>query len=528
MSAVPKPVAAVDGPGELRWIRLEQIVESRWNPRKHFDPAKLAEMAESLKVNGQLTPIVVRPVKSKLSFSPSTDKYEIGAGHRRFRAAPIAGLTHLLAVVRLLDDVAFLELLTIENKQREDVTPLDEAAGFRLLMEKAGYDVPKLAARVGLSTKYVYDRVKLLQLVPAARQLLESGTITAGHAIILARLSPTDQKRAMGNLKEVVDGGYGSRGDSLLLRADNAAEGELPLHDQVRPVTVREFQQAVQDKIRARPESMDPFLFPESVKALEAAKEEKLSVIHITREYRVDDDARDEKIKTYGAQAWKRADGVAEEKWGTGRPVRSKPCAWSRYGFVAAGPGQGEVFRVCINKQKCAIHWPEQVKAARAAAKRAAKSGSAEKAGNAKPKVDRYEVEEQRRQEQYAREEAERARWKKALPALREALAAKLRAAPTGATSEIARIVLDYCTASWGGAPKAVKDLVPIGRTAEDVLPRAAWMVILNNLNEHRAQSQARVFKAFGLDAQAIVDEVAPKPAEKKDAKLPAKKKAKR
>jgi ParB/RepB/Spo0J family partition protein len=168
--------------GALLQIQLVQLVESPWNPRKHFDPAKLAEMAESLR-KGQLAPIIVRPISGK------HERYEIGAGHRRFRSAPAAGLTSLLAIVRDLDDVAFLELLTIENKQREDVAPLDEANGFKLLMEKAGYDVAKLAARIGLSTKYVYDRLKLLQLVPAAKKLLEDGVITAGHAILLARLS---------------------------------------------------------------------------------------------------------------------------------------------------------------------------------------------------------------------------------------------------------------------------------------------------------------------------------------------------
>lgn len=111
--------------GELRRIPLEQLVESPWNPRKHFDPAKLAETAESLRTNGQLTPIIVRPWHKHSGTGAAVgDRYEIGAGHRRFRAAPQADLTSLLAVVRPLDDVAFLELLTIENKQREDVTPL--------------------------------------------------------------------------------------------------------------------------------------------------------------------------------------------------------------------------------------------------------------------------------------------------------------------------------------------------------------------------------------------------------------------
>jgi hypothetical protein len=139
----------------------------------------------------------------------------------------------------------------------------------------------------------------------------------------------------------------------------------------VKPVSVREFKQAIEKEIRATPERLDPFLFPESTAALEAAKDEKLSVIHITREYRVDDAARDEKIKTYGSEAWKRADGAVDEEDWRGRKTKSKPCAFSRYGFVASGPGQGEVFKVCVNKQKCATHWPDQVKAQKEREKRA-------------------------------------------------------------------------------------------------------------------------------------------------------------
>lgn len=526
MTAIASPPAAptvtlgdADLAGGLRRIELKQLVESPWNPRKHWDPVKLAEMADSLR-KGQLTPITVRPIAGK------QERYEIGAGHRRFRAAPAAGLHSLLAVVREIDDVAFLELLTIENKQREDVAPLDEAAGFRLLMEKAGYDVAKLAARIGLSTKYVYDRLKLLQLIPAAKKLLEENVITAGHAILLARLSPTDQKRAIGDLEDVAESGeYAAKRESLLLRPDYAADGEeLALHDRVKPVSVREFQQAIQEKIRATPERLDPFLFPESAAALEAAKEEKLSVIHITRDWRVSDDARDEKVKTFGAGSWERADGKPEEDYHTGRPTKSKTCAFSRYGFVASGPGQGEVFRVCINKQKCAIHWPDQVKAAKERAKRAK---STKPGASAKPKADPYEAQRAREQAEREREEAERARWKKALPQLRAALATVLRSAPTGPTSVLGRAVLAACRLDYDQG--WAKNIMPPGRTAIDVVRRAGWITLTGDLNEYRAQSMAPLFKELGLDAPAIVEKVAPAPKpEKKPATKRAKKKGSR
>ena len=317
-----RPTPQTSAPSEVRRIPLAELHESPLNPREHYDAAALAELAASLLQTGQLTPIIVRPRKA--------GGFEIAAGHRRLRAAKIAcaqqpdgaryrGLTELEAKVVALDERAFIEVLNIENLQRDDLHPLEEAHGFRDLMEKAGYDVGKIAARIGRSPKYVYDRLKLLQLTPAAKKLFLAGAYEAGHAIQLARLTPEQQARAIGEVEDVVDSGeYAAHRVSLLLRPDTAADGELPLHDQVKPVSVREFQQAIQEKIRATPERVDPFLFPESVKALAAAQEEKLSVIHITREYRVSDEARDEKIKTYGQGAWERADGAVEEEWGTG------------------------------------------------------------------------------------------------------------------------------------------------------------------------------------------------------------------
>jgi ParB/RepB/Spo0J family partition protein len=373
MSAPAKPAVAA---AELRRIPLAELHESSHNLRERYDQTALLELASSLLQTGQLTPIIVRPRKA--------GGYELAAGHRRYRAAKLAierspdgarfrGLEALEAKVVELSDAAFVEILNIENLQRDDLHPLEEAHGFRGLMEKAGYDVAKIAARIGRSPRYVYDSLTLLKLISRAKKLFLDGVFERGHAIELARLTPEQQERALGDLADVVDGG---RGESLLLEADNAAEAELPLEDQVKPVSVKEFKQAIQDKIRATPDRVDPFLFPESAAALAAAKEEKLSVIHITRDYLASDEIRsaDEKQRVFGSEAWKRADGQVdpyEDYRGAKSKTRSKPCDWSRYGFVASGPGQGEVFRVCINKQKCKIHWPEHVKRAEAAKKRA-------------------------------------------------------------------------------------------------------------------------------------------------------------
>lgn len=393
MTAVATPPKATAAPrtpapvGELRRIPLAELHESPFNRRTRYDQGTLDELAQSFLQTGQLTPIIVRPRKA--------GGYEIAAGHRRYRAAKIAvekspdgakyrGVDALEAKVVILDDPAFIEVLNIENLQRDDLHPLEEAAGFKDLMTEAGYDVAKIAARVGRSTRYVYDSLTLLKLTPNAKKLFLAAAFERGHAILLARLTPEQQARAIGDVKEVAQGDR----DSLLLEPDTSAEDqdELPLHDMVKPVSVREFQKAIQREIRATPEHVDPFLFPESAAALEAAKEEKLTVIHITREYLASDEVRqaDQNQRVFGSQAWERADGAIdpyEDGFGDRPKHRSKTCDWSRYGFVASGPGQGEVFKVCINKQKCAVHWPEHVKRAEEAKKRAKKQTKAREAG---------------------------------------------------------------------------------------------------------------------------------------------------
>jgi ParB/RepB/Spo0J family partition protein len=176
-------------PIETRMLSLAEIHESPWNPRKHYDATTLQELAESIAKVGILSPILVRPRPA--------GGYEIGAGHRRRRAAGLAKCTEVPCIVRPMDDTQFLEVLTIENLQREDVHPLDEGEGYRTLMQQAGYDVDTVAAKVGKSKSYVYQRLKLAELVPEAKDAFVADQITAGHAVLIARLTPTDQAVAL-------------------------------------------------------------------------------------------------------------------------------------------------------------------------------------------------------------------------------------------------------------------------------------------------------------------------------------------
>jgi ParB family chromosome partitioning protein len=190
---------------KFQMIELGKISESPMNPRKHFDPQSLKELAESIKAHGVQQPIVVRPDGNK------QDRFEIVVGARRFKASKLASRTHIPAIINPLSNAAALEIMVIENLQREDVHPLDEALGYEALMKKASETDPELgelpgaprhtaesiAAKVGKSVGYVYARLKLLALVPAAREAFEQDRITPGHAVLIARLTAMDQLKAL-------------------------------------------------------------------------------------------------------------------------------------------------------------------------------------------------------------------------------------------------------------------------------------------------------------------------------------------
>jgi len=169
----------------LMQIPVDQIVESKTNPRQHFDEKGLGDLVESIKVKGIIVPLLLRPVNNH---------FEIIAGARRFRAAKAVGLQDVPAVVRKMTDAEAEEIRVIENLQREGVHPLDEAEGYKRLLDTKRYDVAALAAKVGKSASYIHQRLALNTLIPAAKEELWKEGITLGHALLLAKLQPVDQK----------------------------------------------------------------------------------------------------------------------------------------------------------------------------------------------------------------------------------------------------------------------------------------------------------------------------------------------
>jgi ParB family chromosome partitioning protein len=175
-------------------IPLAKIRESKSNPRRFFDEAKLAELADNIKQHGVLQPILVRPLPEG-----EVGTYELVAGARRFRASKLAKRDSVPATVRELTDAKAIELQVIENVQRVDVHPLDEAQGYAALiqLQPNTYAVETIATRVGRSPAYVSGRLRLIQLIPEAKQAFYENKLTVAHAFEVARLQPNDQRRAL-------------------------------------------------------------------------------------------------------------------------------------------------------------------------------------------------------------------------------------------------------------------------------------------------------------------------------------------
>ena len=171
----------------FQYLAVDTIHESTTNPRRTFDEAKLYELAESIKHNGLIQPITVRP---------NNKGFEIVAGARRYRAAQLAELFSVPARIVAIDDAQALEWQLVENSQRVDVHPYEEAQGFQRLLDMPGYDVTALVEKSGKSASHIYARLSLLQLIPTIAEAFTAERITASHANLLARLPQDSQATA--------------------------------------------------------------------------------------------------------------------------------------------------------------------------------------------------------------------------------------------------------------------------------------------------------------------------------------------
>lgn len=177
-----------ESPGEnelVTEVELSQIRPNPYQPRKHFDPEALNELAESIRKTGVFQPIIIRR---------STIKgYELIAGERRVRASKLAGKTTIPAIIRDLNEEAMIEIAVIENLQREDLSPLEEAEAYAMLMENLRLTQAQVAERIGKSRPYIANYIRLLQLPESVKDLVNQEKLTMGHARTLLGVNDSVQ-----------------------------------------------------------------------------------------------------------------------------------------------------------------------------------------------------------------------------------------------------------------------------------------------------------------------------------------------
>ena len=190
-------------------LKLNEIEPNRDQPRKTFDETALSELAESIATHGVIQPLLVRPM--------TDGSYQLIAGERRWRASRMAGLTEVPVVIKEMSDSEAMELALVENLQREDLNPIEEAKGFELLMQTYSLTQEQAAQRVGKSRPAVANAMRLLSLPDSILEMVEKGLISAGHA--RAILPVTDEEKAKQLADEIVKKGISVRETERIVKA---------------------------------------------------------------------------------------------------------------------------------------------------------------------------------------------------------------------------------------------------------------------------------------------------------------------
>lgn len=510
----------------FRILPIDTVRESSVNPRTTFDPAALEELRASIADRGVLVPLLVRPVD---------DHFELVDGARRLRAARLAGLADVPSIVQDLAMSEAAECAIVANLQRQDVSALDEARGFTSLLSIAGgsHSASTIARQVGKSERYVWDRLRLLELVPLAQQLLDEGRITLDHAVPLSRLTPEQQTRAIdpqrgglfipqGGLSyddvsdaedladDSIDDADGIEDDDWDAPADAPPRTERPREnfDHYKAVSVRELKSYIAKHVRfdaaqaAAAAPLDFGALAERVDSALAQPGRGKKVIHITHDTYVAPSAKSDE-RTYCGTSWKRADGSRPD---------APTCDHSVLGLIVVGPEYGSAFDVCVHKD-CDVHWAAEKKVR-------ARAGKQTDSALAKQ---RQEDEAKRKAEQQKEDEA-RDNWKAATPRILAAVGAAVKAAKLSALVDF---VLSY---EWkiANGRKAAEAVLGPAKTADDAV-RTIALLDLRDLASS-SYSGPREFpkyaRAFGIDLKALLAGDQPEAVQTSPKKAPARKAA--
>jgi ParB/RepB/Spo0J family partition protein len=345
-------------PADTTVLPLKRLLESLDNPRKRFGEKEMGELTASIKQKGILVPLLVRPIDE----SKEGSQYEIVDGARRFRAARKAGLAEAPVRIVKLNDEEAMEIRLIVGLQSDDLHPLEEALGYKRLLETARYDVTQLAEKISKSVSYVYQRLKLAELTPDVQKAFLSEKISAGHAILIARLQPPDQAKTLHEC---------AQRDLSVREVANYIHEEIHLNLNVAPWKL--------DDAKLLPKAgactncpkrtgANPELFPD-VKHRDTCTDPgcyqaKMGAHFVQIKTQLEAGGR--KVVLIKHRDWedrnKREPGVYGH--GEYQHVHGKPCAHTVTGLVVEAEEysdvrRGEQLQICIEK-KCKEHWGRQ------------------------------------------------------------------------------------------------------------------------------------------------------------------------
>ncbi|HBO12991.1 MAG TPA: chromosome partitioning protein ParB [Halieaceae bacterium] len=233
--------AAAQSDGELRTIPVDLIQRGKYQPRRDIEPESLQELADSIKAQGLMQPIVIRPISDK--------RYEIIAGERRWRAAQLAGLGEIPALVRDVTDEATIAMALIENIQREDLNPIEEAVALQRLQQEFDLTQQEVAEAVGKSRSTVANLLRLMSLEPEVRTLLEHGDLDMGHARCLLSLAGPAQCQAA---RQVSARGLSVRQAEALVRRLLAEAERGPAEKPALDPNIRRLQDDLSERLGTR------------------------------------------------------------------------------------------------------------------------------------------------------------------------------------------------------------------------------------------------------------------------------------
>ncbi len=369
---------AVATQSEYRNLPLINLTESPANPRSSFDQAALNELAESIRTQGVLSPLLVRP--------KSQHSYEIVAGARRYRAAQIAGIDSVPVRIVELTDAQAIETSIVENLQRRDVHPLDEASGYaRLLaLDEPKYSIEQIAAKCAKHPGYVLSRIRLTELAPAVSEAFAKDEIGLGHALLLAKLQPAQQEEALSACYQETYGN-GNKSKRILLPVRH-------LRDWIEYNILLELASTPFSK-------EDVALVPEACSCVECPKRTGYNTLlfegmtHSGSDQCSDPKCYAAKLNAHVKQTVTAKPKLVQISTGYGRPAEGSPvvprnqyveirqdkpqkkeqrdwpeyktCKYTAEAIVTEGSEKGEVKRVCANPE-CSVHHPKKQQRVRA------------------------------------------------------------------------------------------------------------------------------------------------------------------